>query len=583
MPHNDDIIDVDELDSIQAMCKIPLSLLDKLPPRDASLQTLLCFNSAGTIVQDRSSGAETSFIFSTRQPTINSSDLLSRTIPAQSVLLFLNSLLSTAAQQGHQSFVDPRYGRRPTPLFMIDFWLTQARALEAKRSWAQLETWLIELSTGHHHPTAFAAEDALETFPQLSWDARLMGTYGSPAMGIHELQPLLSNGMLKSNVIDAMILSIRRELIHVPSDTCIEVHELTVFDALHRASSGSWLTYHSSRGFSAVRILGARIASCTVDRLYLPLNVRSNHWAVFAIEPKLRRVRYGDSTARPPEPDDVFLLQSWLGQHDGASWDFSLGIEIAEQPVDDGFSCGILVINAIRHELFGETLWTRNTREHLRIAEYMRLVDDHLLIQPEDYPISDLDEESVVSEDAPELPAESSSPPPDDYSTRASSPAAFPNEPSVPAIPDDLPEAPGSRDIFPAVSAATVRRGPSTSSQAISRLGGGVKSKPSAKKLAGVSDGLMAFGGYKVNTQKERRAQMKKDTEEVQKKSRLIRVREERAAAKKREEVREQDRVRKSNQRFRERREGIRAGVRDAEGKMVRSRNLCTHRHETRQ
>ncbi|EKM49366.1 uncharacterized protein PHACADRAFT_33444 [Phanerochaete carnosa HHB-10118-sp] len=397
---------------------------------------------------------------------------------------------------------------------MLSFWLTQSHAWVAQSKWAESGNWHVELYNSGHRRTASAAEAALETFPKLSWDTCLMGTCLSPGIAVQELQPLLADSMLSSNIIDAMILGICRDLQDISTSACIEIHDLTVFETL-RKSPDEWHNYHSSRSFSALRTLGSQITSCTIDRLYLPLNVRGNYWALFIIKPMSRHVHYGDSLGRPFKGDNIHALQHWLGQHCSSSWNVDLNVPIVVQPYDDNFSCGILIINTIRHDLFEQPLWTEKTRELLRVTEYLHLVDDHLLALQVSL-LSDVENDNEMPEDTP-----SSTSPPKTCS---------PDAPKTTSASSDTQASTRSKasHALPVLGfLKTCRQG---------------KAKPSAKKLTGKSKGFLAFSGFVVNSSGNQERQLEKLAEESKEHDSRFRQQVEEIEAKKLEHCREQDR-----------------------------------------
>lgn len=359
---------------------IPDILLPELVSETCSLRDLLDLKDL-PLVDRANITSLASFEFSQRPPLIDFKELLSRSIPPLHILITLHhKLASFTDEDGPQSFLDPRHGYQPTPLFMLPFWMRQASAWKARFRWLESVRWLHALCETGSQDSASAAEEALGTFEAISWDGRLAATYGSPNIATGELQPLLAHSMLRSNVIDAMLAGVRRDMdLDTASTYCIEIQDLTIFYTLQN-SPDIRAQYHSSRSFTAARELGGRLASQHIDRLYLPLNVRGDHWALLVLEPRTCTVHYGDSLGRPMEGEDLSILHFWLGQHDPHHvWTVTEDAPIADQPHNDDFSCGIILINAIRHSLFGEPLWTEDTRDLLRLNEYLRLVNDHVL------------------------------------------------------------------------------------------------------------------------------------------------------------------------------------------------------------
>lgn len=389
-------VDADELvpETIASICAIPDTLTRLLLSPYASIRELLAFDTLPVLDRTGSSFLG-SFRFSRIQPHRDIRELRSRTVPPIHHLLALRRRLPVELENGHQCFLDWRYNNSPTPFFMLEYWVHQSQTSAARLRWSKAEEWLLTLCCSSNHAVARAAEKALSTFSELEWDTRLLGTRSMPNLGSAELQPLLQHGMLLSNILDAMISGIHSQYMHSPQLTSanelrslpighsherVELRDLTTFCALRdliKVSDSYW----TNKAFRSIRQLGAAIANRLIDVVYLPLNVNGNHWTLFTIDVNHLHIRYGDSLGGRPAASDIQVMLFWLSQHGLCNWDTTGFLPIAQQPADDTFSCGLIVINAIRHGIFGEPLWSRESRDTLRIAEYMRLVQDHLLAQ----------------------------------------------------------------------------------------------------------------------------------------------------------------------------------------------------------
>lgn len=372
-------MDIEDPPEVEAARNIPENLLHKLLDPTGSIGDLLCFSVPSL------DSSLSSFQFSHDIPTNNVEELLSRSVPPYSQLTALDQELPNTVKHGMRSFFDGRYNNSPTPLFMVSFWLAQAHAITEKRRWQQCEEWLLALCCSPCRTTASTAERAILTFYELSWDVYLEGPNGhSPGIYSADLQPLLSHSMLSSSLIDAMIAGIQsQQSALLPLDSTsqprAEVKDLTSFHVLRKPQE-DWENYHTARQFCALRDLGNRLAQDEVDVVYLPAHVRGNHWVVFVVDANAREIRYGDSLGMPPSGADIFVIQQWLELHKLGCFDLGEELTIGTQPAEDGFSCGILAINAVRHALFADALWTPPMRDVTRINEYLRLVDNHLQV-----------------------------------------------------------------------------------------------------------------------------------------------------------------------------------------------------------
>lgn len=114
-----------------------------------------------------------------------------------------------------------------------------------------------------------------------------------------------------------------------------------------------------------------------MDRVYIPCNVQNNHWSLFSLDVWTETITYGDSMAGQCPPADLAAVKRWLSKHfEPTLWKFAGTMTIGEQPDDDAVSCGVIVINAIKHATFGDALWTEEARDTIRLQEYLDLVAD---------------------------------------------------------------------------------------------------------------------------------------------------------------------------------------------------------------
>lgn len=186
--------------------------------------------------------------------------------------------------------------------------------------------------------------------------------------------------------MDAMIGRIRhRQEKNIPYRTDVDLSKIRVetLQTLRQLRDNSRVLadpvgYLVSRNCVAVRDLGDSIGRGEIEKLYLPAHVNGNHWTVFLLDFRQRQLYYGDSFGGSPSPTDVANIQRWIRLHQQDSLREAGTLPIASQPTSDGISCGILVINAINHVLFGDKLWTPATRELLRIEQYLEIAEDYI-------------------------------------------------------------------------------------------------------------------------------------------------------------------------------------------------------------
>ncbi|KAF9641889.1 hypothetical protein BDM02DRAFT_3194339, partial [Thelephora ganbajun] len=112
-------------------------------------------------------------------------------------------------------------------------------------------------------------------------------------------------------------------------------------------------------------------------RLLFPANLNSNHWIVFEVDLTKNQFCYGDSLGDRGSNVDLQHIRrglaNWLNVAFGALFE-DLGSTLPIGRQSDGHSCGICVINAMEHAMFGVPLFTDKNRYSLRIQYFVEAV-----------------------------------------------------------------------------------------------------------------------------------------------------------------------------------------------------------------
>lgn len=380
-------MDIDH-DDVLAAYEVPDWLRPNIIPPTCSVRALLDFPMFLVIDKDASTPAanpDIEFMFIKEEQPISKTELTSRSIPPVTLLRRLDTQVPDAAVAGYRYFRDWRHGNRPTPFFMVEFWNNQVRAMTAQRSWRKSEEYLIDLTKGSCQATAQAAAEALASFTGLGWEDSLKHADGTHlGISAEDVQPLLARQMLNGRILDAMVRKIQHQqgrgthLEANPSPTRLEVRDLQAFVTFRLSALNDTTTYFLSRECLAVRELGCRIQRGELDRVYIPLNIHGNHWTLFCVNVGNRELDYGDPFGHHRLKNDNACVQRWLLLHQQGLYDIGDPLPMGHQPDNDAISCGVIVINSIRHALFEKALWTPATRDLCRVEEYMMIVRDHL-------------------------------------------------------------------------------------------------------------------------------------------------------------------------------------------------------------
>lgn len=250
---------------------------------------------------------------------------------------------------------------------MIPFWLRKSHELSAHKQWSESYHWLETLTQRPGSELPALATRCLSTLRTLGWNSI------DPSTGIYSsrLCELISERPLSSSIIDAMIKTTTHRVHNSTSHPGIYIASLEISFYLKHARL--FEGYIHERMFSALRKLGVKLTSGTVNVLYIPVNVRDIHWAVFRVDLSTHFISYGDSLGWKPVTEDVERIQWWLGTLGFSPFGIQGDLPHACQPVSDSVSCGIIMVNTIRHNCFGDHLWSFDDHEIFRLREFLGL------------------------------------------------------------------------------------------------------------------------------------------------------------------------------------------------------------------
>lgn len=99
-----------------------------------------------------------------------------------------------------------------------------------------------------------------------------------------------------------------------------------------------------------------------------------SHWACLIIDFQSRTIGWGDSAGRAAPDSLEKRLKAWLGLF-SPQIEFSALQALPCVQQTDGYSCGIIAVNTLKHNIFGDKLWSKSRRETLRIAEFLDILD----------------------------------------------------------------------------------------------------------------------------------------------------------------------------------------------------------------
>ena len=291
---------------------------------------------------------------------------------------FLRQLRASAGQAMLDGKVSIQHWERRDIFLPFDALGTWDFILEinvTKKAWIDSLHWMEE----HHHaiPEEYTAR-IRSLLCQVPWKDHIKGL-GS-GLTTMEMAAFLSKEWLSDTHIHTM-LSITRHLRHdiiSSASPCIEIvsPDFTshLFNSPLLSTTRISPEYTSNAPKSVIRI-GDKIR-CASSGIRIAAIVYSpeNHWACLIIDSKARTIQWGDSLGRPMPVGGEDRLRAWLLFFLPHIRFLPLqNLSCARQT--DGYSCGIIAINTLKHNLFGDDPWTSSRREIHRIEEFLDIME----------------------------------------------------------------------------------------------------------------------------------------------------------------------------------------------------------------
>ncbi|KAH9015478.1 hypothetical protein EDB84DRAFT_1679909 [Lactarius hengduanensis] len=344
--------------------------------------------------------------FSFNNATHTSSECLQLPAPSRTIL---NTLMACAGQAMLDGKISIRHWTHPDiflPFDALGTWGLIVEADIAKKAWSNAMGWMNEQHKNIPEQYMSRVTTLLHTVP---WNSHIKGL-GS-GLSTTDMATFLSNEWLSDTHLDSM-LSVA---VHLHADTLSRMvphTEIVSSDfASHILTSPLLETSPITRGYldkapKSILKLGSTISSASMGIRVAAISFSPpGHWACLIIDCQAGTICWGDSAGWAPPAGFEKRLKTWL-THFSPRNRFS-GIQAlpcARQT--DGYSCGIVAINTLKHHIFGDELWNESHREILRVSEFLGILE---FSESQTQPFATTD--SVVQTDRGPLTMSLSSPP----------------------------------------------------------------------------------------------------------------------------------------------------------------------------
>ena len=319
-------------------------------------------------------GVDAEAVFSHNGATHPSSEYLWLPAPSRSILEALLACAGQAMLDGKTSV--QHWDERDVflPFDALGMWDLILEADSSKKAWQGALAWLDQQ---HGIPIQHIAR-VMKLLGTVPWKDYIKGL-GS-GLSITEMAAFLSQEWLSGSHIDSML----RAVMYLRHDTLSNITprtEIILTDFVTHILASPLLEAspipcnYAKNAPKSVQRLGSVISENPLDiRIAMVSFSPPGHWASLIIDCQARTIGWGDSAGRAAPAGLEQRLKAFLGLF-SPQIEFSAlqALHCAHQT--DAYSCGIISVNTLKHNLFGEKLWSESHRESLRIAEFLDILE----------------------------------------------------------------------------------------------------------------------------------------------------------------------------------------------------------------
>lgn len=236
------------------------------------------------------------------------------------------------------------------PVWVVTLWNEFLDAQQIVTKWAVCKDWV--LSQQHQRKSAdiHALADEASSLMMLLPYGVLRPSGLSDTSPIHEIYRYLGTIWLSEVHINDLLEVLRREVISVGKHaTQIEGTPLT--DKIITAYNlQKHMVYATEQAYAWIRTIGNELVqkrSTLITAVYLGTITGAKHWVPLVISNGGATISYGDSLGEPIPPKLRNAYTWWLQQHSPTITSSLTTLPVTDQT--DTFSCGILMMNSLRH------------------------------------------------------------------------------------------------------------------------------------------------------------------------------------------------------------------------------------------
>ena len=312
-------------------------------------------------------------IFSHSIATHPSSECLRLSAPSHDVL---NALMDCAGQAMLDGKISMQHWEERgvfLPFDALGLWALIVQVNTAKDVWRDALRWL-----GQHNVKPTQHIQAAKFLGAIPWNGYIKGL-GS-GISITEMASFLSRAWLSDIHVDTMLsaaMHLRRDTLSrvVPHTEIILSNFVThILESPLLEMTPIPCDYLNKAPKSVQKLVSVISESSSGIRIATVSFSHPSHWACLIIDCQAGTISWGDSFGRAAPAGLEKRLKAWLGLFSPQIKFSSLqALPCAHQT--NGYSCAIIAVNTLKHNLFGDELWSEQHRESLRIAEFFDILE----------------------------------------------------------------------------------------------------------------------------------------------------------------------------------------------------------------
>ncbi|KAJ7197465.1 hypothetical protein GGX14DRAFT_574247 [Mycena pura] len=307
-------------------------------------------------------------------------------VPARAVSEQLLKNIGQAWFDGKTSIRTPLHPDVCFPFFTLTFWLAIAEAVESKDAWIAAEVSLNQLGDSKEERACKLTIEGL--WRVLPWQGK---TCSFPTV---DLARLFTEEYLHSGIVDALlaVLAFRLRGTSIQDTLLADTWFAEMLGLYHPIvdgkPTGTILTNKSAQ--RELRKYATWAQNPDHRKLYCVLYRHPDHWTTSAVDFHNFTVMYGDGLHWQRPAEFFNALKAWLAESSETQFRVTDNLPCAEQT--DGSNCGIIAVNCIAHNIFGDALWTRKNARLLRAKAFCDIVKHARLLEVHEKPVVDVND-----------------------------------------------------------------------------------------------------------------------------------------------------------------------------------------------